>query len=123
MTSKIYLEIARNAITSHFSTVYIDKPSLIANHPELNESGATFVTLTVHNHLRGCIGSIIAHRPLLDDIIENARSAAFRDPRFPPLSQHELEEIRIEVSVLTPPEPLLYSDAEELSRILRPNID
>lgn len=123
MTSKLYLEIARNAIESHFSPVFIDKDALIKKHPALGEPGAVFVTLTINNRLRGCIGSIIAHRSLLDDIIENAVSAAFKDPRFPSLQAEELDNIIIEVSLLTHPQPLVYSDAEELSRIIRPNID
>jgi len=120
---EIYLKIARNAIQSRFSTVDNDKEALMALDPELNTLQATFVTLTLHNRLRGCIGSIIAHRTLYDDLVSNAKAAAFNDPRFPPLSEHELDEVVIEVSLLTHPEAVIYKDTEELSRIIRPKID
>jgi uncharacterized protein len=86
--------------------------------------GAAFVTLHVHGDmLRGCIGSLIGYRPLIEDVRENARAAAFEDPRFPPLHAEELPDLVIEVSVLTEPEPLEYDDDEDLVRKLRPGID
>jgi len=72
----------------------------------LAEPGATFVTLTRQGKLRGCIGTLEAHRPLSVDVRENAVAAAFRDPRFMPLSQTEFDEIRVEVSLLSSTEPL-----------------
>lgn len=89
----------------------------------LDEPGASFVTLTRQGELRGCIGTLEAHRPLGEDVRENAVAAAFRDPRFMPLSRDEFEDIRVEVSLLSPPEPLrVANEADALSR-LRPNID
>ncbi|MFY9143191.1 AmmeMemoRadiSam system protein A [Sulfuricurvum sp.] len=123
MDSSFYLTIARNAITAHLQGKAIDKNQLLSLHPELAQPRATFVTLTIHGRLRGCIGSIIAHRSLIDDLVSNAESAAFHDPRFPPLSESELSDLRIEISFLTHPEAINYDDAEELSRIIRPNID
>jgi hypothetical protein len=73
--------------------------------------------------LRGCIGSIIAHRSLIDDLVSNAISAAFHDPRFLPLSRDELDDVRVEVSLLTPPLEVTYDNAQDLSHIIRPNID
>lgn len=92
----------------------------------LDSNGASFVTLTKGGQLRGCIGSLVAHRPLGEDICANALAAALRDPRFPAVTAEELPELHIEVSVLTKPEPLDRrpdeSNAEFLSR-LRPGID
>ncbi len=92
--------------------------------PRLNAPGATFVTLhTRDGELRGCIGSLMAHRPLVEDVRENALAAAFRDPRFPQMKAAELPNIVIEVSVLTAPQPLDYDGADDLIRKLRPHID
>jgi len=87
-------------------------------HPRLAERGATFVTLTQDERLRGCIGSLNAHRSLETDIRENAIAAALRDPRFPPLAPDEFERTRIEVSLLSKPEFMEFTDeADALSRL------
>lgn len=85
--------------------------------------GACFVTLTRAGELRGCIGTIEAHRPLADDARENALAAALRDPRFPPLTERELAEVSIELSVLSVPEPLPFADEADLLGRLRPGRD
>ncbi|MCM8594517.1 AmmeMemoRadiSam system protein A [Accumulibacter sp.] len=91
--------------------------------PEFAAPGATFVTLKRNGQLRGCIGSLEAHRPLGIDVAENALAAAFRDYRFPPLGRDEFAGIDIEVSLLTPAEPFPVTDeADALSR-LHPGID
>ena len=91
--------------------------------PWLRERGACFVTLKQGEELRGCIGSLEAHRPLREDIMANARAAAFRDPRFPPLKPSEFERTRIEISLLSPLEPLpARSEAEALTR-MRPHVE
>jgi len=124
MMRQIYLKIARQAIEEQFQNrVLIERDALVSAYPELMEDGATFVTLTLHGALRGCIGSLVAHRPLIDDIIDNARSAAFRDPRFMPLSQAELEEVVIEVSLLSRPELLSYGSVDELKGLIVPKRD
>jgi len=87
------------------------------------ENLGTFVTLTIGGNLRGCIGHIIPRETLVEGIKENAINAAFRDPRFPPLSKIEFEKIEIEVSILTYPEEILYKDANDLLNKLRPEID
>ncbi len=89
----------------------------------MRKPGATFVTLTQKGQLRGCIGSLEAHRPLSDDLLENARAAAFRDPRFPPLEADELPHTRVEVSILSPAEPMTFTDQADLLRQLRPGVD
>ena len=88
---------------------------------QLNEPGAAFVTLNRHGQLRGCIGSLQAYRPLIEDVADNAFNAAFRDPRFAPLSEAETERLTVEVSVLTPPEPIPdCATADDLLRQLVP---
>lgn len=91
--------------------------------PWLAEHGACFVTLTMHGVLRGCIGTLEAHRPLLHDVRANAVAAAFRDPRFPPLLYDELPHIAVEVSLLAPPEPMVYRDETDALAQLRPHED
>ena len=110
---------ARNAIAGELGGAQVKEPE----HPALLQPGATFVTLTRHGELRGCIGSIEAHRSLEQDVRENARAAAFRDPRFAPLSAGELAATRVEVSLLTPAEPIRFATEEDAVRQLRPGID
>ncbi len=121
----IMLHIARLAIMEVFlGKPLIDREELIREYPQLAEKQAVFVTLNKQEggrtSLRGCIGSIIPYRSLIDDIIYNARAAAFEDPRFPPLKEEELEHIKIEISLLTIPRALSYSDTEDLRRKIVP---
>jgi uncharacterized protein len=85
--------------------------------------GASFVTLTEGRALRGCIGSLEARQPLVDDVRINAVAAAIRDPRFPPVDAMELEQISIEVSVLSPPSPLDIEGFAGAYDALRPGVD
>jgi len=89
----------------------------------LQAPGACFVTLTEHGHLRGCIGSLQAWRPLLDDVRENAVAAAVRDSRFAPLSAAELPAVRIEVSLLGPSTPMRFRNETDALAQLRPGQD
>jgi hypothetical protein len=89
----------------------------------LREHRASFVTLTLAERLRGCIGSLEAHRPLGEDVASNARSAALRDPRFPPLTPAEFDRVSVEVSVLSAPVLLPFGDHDELVAQLRPGVD
>ncbi|HEV2844333.1 MAG TPA: AmmeMemoRadiSam system protein A [Thermoanaerobaculia bacterium] len=93
------------------------------DEPWLREPGATFITLRSLGSLRGCVGSVQAYRPLFDDVWRNARSAAFHDTRFPPLEPREYSELSVEVSLLSPPEPLACSCEEEALFLLRPGVD
>ncbi|WP_457593007.1 AmmeMemoRadiSam system protein A [Hydrogenimonas sp.] len=121
---ELLLRIAREAIASAFGLApEIDKEALTAKYPELGKEQATFVTLTIDGRLRGCIGSIVPHRPLIDDLVANARAAAFEDPRFAPLTREEFEKADIEVSLLTVPQPLEYEDVEDLRRKIVPGRD
>lgn len=113
------LTLARNAIAVHLGRPPLAAPDL----PELHQPAASFVTLTQNGQLRGCIGSLEAWRPLLKDVQENACSAAFRDPRFKPLSAGELALTRVEISLLTPAEPLHFTSEADALAQLRPHID
>lgn len=120
----IYLDIAKEAIADVlYEREPIDREELVRQYPELAEPGAVFVTLNLYGGLRGCIGSLVARRPLIDDLIDNARSAAFKDPRFLPLSLTEFDEMEIEVSLLSPPKEVAYQSTEELKTKIRPGID
>ena len=110
---------ARNAIATEFRRTALPE----ADHPELAKPGATFITLTQQGQLRGCIGSLEAWRPLGDDVRANALAAAFRDPRFPPLREEELETTRIEVSLLSPATPMPCTDEADAIAQMRPSID
>jgi len=92
--------------------------------PEIfNERRGTFVTLTERDSLRGCIGHIVPQESLLEGVRANAINAAFRDPRFHPMQEEEWENVRVEISILTNPEPLSYRDAGDLLGKLRPGVD
>lgn len=84
---------------------------------------ATFVTLEIGKQLRGCIGMLAACRPLVVDVAENAFSAAFEDPRFPPLAKTEFDNLEIHISILSPPEVMTIADEADLLRQLRTGID
>jgi AmmeMemoRadiSam system protein A len=110
---------ARNAIAAELGVATRPEP----DHPALREPGATFVTLTQEGQLRGCIGSLEAWRSLADDVCANAKAAAFRDPRFDPLSRNELPLTRVEVSLLAPAVPMHFTDQADAIRQMRPGSD
>ncbi|MDH5299664.1 MAG: AmmeMemoRadiSam system protein A [Desulfobulbaceae bacterium] len=91
--------------------------------PDLQQQGATFVTLTVHGRLRGCIGSLRAVESVVASVRNNAVNAAFGDPRFPPLAADELATVDVEVSILSDPQPLAYTGGDDLAAKLRPHVD
>lgn len=94
-----------------------------ADLPPLKEPGATFVTLLKEGQLRGCIGSLQAYRPLIADIRSNAVAAALHDPRFYAVELNELKKIKVEVSLVSPPEVLPFSDENDLQQKLEPGVD
>lgn len=120
---KALLEIAGDSILHglhHGAPVPVDASALAR---ELSEVRATFTTLKIEGRLRGCIGSLEAVRPVASDVAETAFGAAFRDPRFPPVTRVELDLIAIKVSVLSPMESLEATCDEELLAAVRPGID
>jgi hypothetical protein len=94
-----------------------------ATEPWLAQAGATFVTLTLEGKLRGCIGSLRAERALGVDVAENAKAAAFRDPRFPRLSLEEWPRCLVEVSLLSPARPIRFADEADLLAQVRAGED
>ena len=115
----VLLALARGSIASAFG----QSDSADRSAPWLRAQGACFVTLTQGQKLRGCVGNIEARRPLLDEVTAVARAAAFDDPRFSPLSANELESTRIEVSLLSPLEPLPARSEDEVLDRIRPHVD
>jgi len=96
----------------------------LADYPRaLTEYRATFVTLELHQQLRGCIGRLEATRPLIEDVAENAFLAAFQDPRFPPLAMDELTKLEIHISLLTVSVPIIFCSEQDLLSQLQPKID
>lgn len=119
------LQAVRSAIETGFSTGR--PPQVVANAalpPLLAAPGAAFVTLRRDDgQLRGCVGSPVAWRPLVEDVVDHAFNAAFRDPRFPPLALPEDHALELSVSVLTPPAPITFSAERDLLAQLRPRVD
>jgi len=116
---QILLPLARSAIAKQLGQT----ANAATDAPWLNEPGATFVTLTQAGELRGCIGSLQAHRALLEDVQANALAAAFQDPRFRPLQLTELRYTRVEVSLLSPSEAIVFESEQHALAQLRPDID
>ena len=114
------LRIARGAIGARLGVPGGTAP---VDNDALGRPGATFVTLTQDDELRGCIGTLEPCRPLGIDVRENSLAAAFRDPRFPPLSAGEFGRTAFEVSLLSPSEAVRFVDAAQLAAQLRPGVD
>lgn len=91
--------------------------------PVLQQIRASFVTLTIHQQLRGCIGTLEAQRPLVKDVLENAFAAAFRDPRFTALQEAEYPQLHYHISVLNPASPMHFASEADLIAQLQPGID
>ncbi len=117
--------LARDAIARELELELGERPATpISPRPGwLDVPGAAFVTLTRHGRLRGCIGSLEAHRPLWRDVEANARAAAFDDPRFAPMTADEWPDTRVEVSILSPARPMDFSGEADALAQLRPGID
>jgi AmmeMemoRadiSam system protein A len=121
---KQLLDIARISIQDSFEQkVSIEKQTITEEFPQLGRNGASFVTLNLDGKLRGCIGSLVAHQNLFDDIYQNAKKAAFNDPRFNPLTKEEFAKVEIEISLLTTPTKVEFSTMNDLKNEIKPNID
>ncbi len=123
MENSSLLELVKRSINDKLEGKTTIDFSLKEKYPELNEQRATFVTLNLNGNLRGCIGSLLPQRSLFDDLVHNAKAAAFEDPRFPPLTTEEFNNIDIEISILTIPTLLKYTDINDLKNKLRVGID
>lgn len=116
---RILLPIARAAIAGALNIPH----SADESAGWLSEHGACFVTLTQEGELRGCIGTLQAHRPLLADVKNNAVAAALHDPRFMPLSRDEFDITEIEISLLSPTQAMSFRDEIDALTQLRPHVD
>lgn len=121
----LLLKLAKESIRQEFEKEKVNRASLKAGASinVLEENRGVFVTLHKKGDLRGCIGNIEPVKTIFEGVVDNAKHAAFNDSRFNPLSQEELVDTTIEVSILTRPETLDYTDAKDLIKKLRPGID
>jgi len=119
----ILLRLAREAMTLRVQGMKLPRLDFSSLPESLREDGASFITLTIRGELRGCIGALEPYQPLAEDVREHAAAAALDDPRFAPVTEVELSAIQIEVSRLTRPVPLEYTDADDLLSKLKPHVD
>lgn len=117
------LNLAKASIKHGLETGSPKPVNLDDYEPALREQGACFVTLQINKELRGCIGSLEAYRPLVEDVADNAFAAAFRDPRFSRLTDPEYEQLHYHISVLDKPQPMSFSSEQDLLQQIRPGID
>jgi len=119
----ILLRIARASISAAVTVAPLPEIQIHDQLPALQTHGASFVTLTKDGDLRGCIGTMEPYQPLILDVQEHAVAAAVSDHRFPQVSEQELDQIKIEISRLTPLQELPYNDVNELLESLRVGVD
>lgn len=124
---KTLLKLARQTIAKKIGCIVtLEEEKTIKKELQnkiFQEERGTFVTLTKHGQLRGCIGTISPIETIASGIRRNAISSAFEDHRFTALKADEFPDIDIEISILTDPHPLLYEDGDDLLKKLRPGID
>lgn len=113
------IELARYSIETVFTKAGLN----LERYREFSEKHGIFVTLKKHGELRGCIGFAEPIYELYKGIVKAARASAFNDPRFPPLKQNELEEIIIEISILTKPELVRVRNPDDYLKIIRIGMD
>ena len=116
------VRIARQSLEMYHRDSAIMQPDLSKLPGELVTNGSSFVTITNHGRLRGCIGSTDARYPLAEDVARNAISASTKDYRFPSVTKEELSDVRLEVTVLTKPTALPFEDYQGLVRQLKPGV-
>ncbi|MDH5483985.1 MAG: AmmeMemoRadiSam system protein A [Gammaproteobacteria bacterium] len=120
---KALMAIARQSINHGLATHTLLSVNPADYSDNLQQQRATFVTLTIQQQLRGCIGTLDAYQSLLEDVTEHAYAAAFKDPRFPPVTPAEFEQLEIHISILTPSAPVHFTSEQDLIQQLRPGID
>ena len=124
----LLIRLARQTLMTHLDlTVDAEERSVVEAALEADDAfqkvRGTFVTLTKKGALRGCIGHLTGIAQVHQSVRQNAVSAGFHDPRFPPLTALELPEVAIEISILSEPQPLDYTGAQDLIQRLRPRVD
>ncbi|MFZ2189603.1 MAG: AmmeMemoRadiSam system protein A [Candidatus Magasanikiibacteriota bacterium] len=117
------LTLARKSLEYYFETGSILSVDVSTVDAGLMQKRGAFVTLTKNSELRGCIGHIEPVQEIYKDIIDNALSAGLEDNRFVPVRQEELNDLKIEISILTEPEELVYNSPEDLLNKLHPLVD
>ena len=120
---QVLITAARSSIQHGLQSGETETINIENYNPELQEIRATFVTLKIEQTLRGCIGTLEAKYPLIRSVTEYAYAAAFRDPRFKPLSHEEFKNITLSISILTPAEPIEFDSDVDLIQKLEPHID
>lgn len=119
----LLLKLARESIAYGLQTGQALSVDLNTVEQALTNKAASFVTLQHQGQLRGCIGMLEAQRPLVQDVSENAFAAAFRDPRFPPLSAQEFTDLDLHISILSPAQAMHFTSEQDLIAQLQPGID
>ncbi len=119
----LLLDIAEKSIRSRLEGSRGGYPLPSELPAELEVVRASFVTLEKDGELRGCIGTLTARIPLAEDVARNARLAAFEDPRFSPVTEEELQQLEVHLSILSPLEPMRFTSEPDLLAQLRPGID
>ncbi len=120
---RFLLKLARDSVREAAASGGLPPLSPENLAPELKTPKGVFVTLTKHGELRGCIGHITARMPLYRAVAENARNATLEDPRFPRVKPAEVNQLEIEISVLTDPKSLAFSSPDDLLSKLNPHAD
>lgn len=120
---EVLLRLARESILHGLIVECLMKVDTNDYPAHLCQELACFVTLNRNGALRGCIGHLEPIQPLVKDVAENAYAAAFRDPRFPPLTESELKGLEIHISILSPSTQIEFSTEQDLIAKLRPGID
>jgi AmmeMemoRadiSam system protein A len=119
----ILLKLARQAVEAAAANKPLPRVELEKLPPRLRENSACFVTLHKHGELRGCTGILVAQAPLATEVVRTAEQTALHDPRFYPVRPEEVPLLDIEISILTPPQPLHVSNPNDLPKLIRPGID
>jgi len=120
---KFLLDLARTALAHVAARDKLPAVGAQDVPPKLAKTKACFVTLTENGALRGCVGHVLPQEPLYQAVVDNARNAATCDWRFPPVQSDEVGKIKIEISVLTEPQPLRFNSPEDLLGKLQPHTD
>ena len=122
--NNIIKDLVKSAIQSKLTNKQlISKYDCVKDYPEFVLAKATFITLKKQGRLRGCIGSLVAHREFYNDLVINAQKAAFEDPRFKPLSIEELDDTSIEISILSEAKLQKYSNIDDLKSKVNVGVD
>ncbi len=117
------LRLARQAVIAAAKGEPAPKVNLKEMPSTLTAQAACFVTLQKGGGLRGCTGTLVAQAPLAAEVVRTAAQTALYDPRFPSVTLGEVPDIEIEISILTEPQRLVFSDPLDLLRLLRPGVD